>query len=169
MVDDKSGAKLDGVVRHITPRYTVIRQRNSTNCLVPNSMIITKVVRNWHYSRTFIAFEDIYVTVPQTVPADFVRKLLLQVVDEHPYVLKNPTPLVRLVDFADNGYQFMIRGFLSSDKVMDKWDIESQIRLGVVRKLGEVGIPLASPIRVVLPANSIDPKPGQGTGAPDQA
>lgn len=154
VVDSPSTARLSGVVRHITPRYTVVRQRNSTTCLVPNSLLITKVVRNWHYSRTFIAFEDILVPVPQTASADLVRKLLLQVLDEHTYILKNPTPIVRLVDFTNNGYQFMVRGFLSSDKVMDKWEIESQVRLAIVRRLSEAGISLTSPTHVILQSES---------------
>lgn len=140
---------VQGVVRHITPRLTVIRNKNSVTYLVPNSTIITKTLRNWHYSRSFSATDDIALSVAHSVDQEKVRMIMLQALEEHPAILRNPAPIVWLTDITESGYKFMVRGFISSDRIMDKWDIESQIRFALIKKLQSEHIPLAHPIRMV--------------------
>ena len=64
-------------------------------------------------------------------------------------ILKSPAPIVWLYDFVDNGYQFLVRGYLTADKVLEQWDISSQVRLEIVKKLRENGIEIASPTRLI--------------------
>ena len=126
-----------------------MRYRNSTTYVVPNSQVITKAVQNWHYTRTFSAFEDILITVPYDTDPDHVRDLIFQVLDENINVLKNPRPIVRLENFVENGFEFRVRGFITADKILSLFDIASQVRLAIVRKLRTEGIPLAVPTRVL--------------------
>lgn len=143
-----------GVVRQITPRSTIIRRRNSTTLVIPNSHIITKVITNWNYTRTFFAFDDMFITIPYTSNPDFVKKLITQVLEENNNVLKNPAPIVWLHNFTDNGFQFLVRGYLTADKVLDQWDIASNIRLDIIRKLRQANIEVAIPSRLlkIVPA-----------------
>lgn len=143
-----------GVVRHITPRSTIIRTKNSYTYVVPNSMLVTKVIQNWHYSRSFVATDDIEVMIPYSADPEIVKKYLSEVVDQHPMLLKSPVPIIWLTDFSDNGFKFMVRAFLSTDRVMDKWDIESQLRFSIIKKLREKGISLASPVRILTIQNT---------------
>ena len=106
-------------------------------------------VTNWNYSRTYFAFEDMYLTVSYTCDPNCVKELMLDVLDKNVNVLKNPAPIVRLHEFTDNGFQFMIRGFLSPDKVHDQFDIASDVRLELVRVLRAHGIEVGSPTRVL--------------------
>lgn len=138
-----------GVVRHITLRSVVLRIKNSVTVFVPNSQIISKNVMNWNYSRTFFAFDDILLTVPYSTDPSEVKDLILKVLDINTNVLKNPPPTIQLRDFTDNGYQFLIRGFMSSDKVLDQNDIASDIRIELVKKLKSLGIEVGSPTRTV--------------------
>ena len=138
-----------GIVRHITLRSIVLRRNNSVTVIIPNSHIMTKPLTNWNYSRTFFAFEDIFLTVPYMSDPTKVRELILKVLDSNINVLKNPAPIVRLRDFTDNGFQFLIRGFLSPDKVLDQFDIASDIRLELVRVLRTYGYDVASPTRIL--------------------
>lgn len=138
-----------GIVRHITPRSTIVRHKNSLTLIVPNSRIITATVRNWHYSRTFGAFRDIELTLPYSIDPDQARRLMFEVLDNNINILKNPTPIVWLIDFAENGYRFMVRGFLSPDKISEIFEIESQVRLELVRRLTKEGIRIAVPTRVI--------------------
>lgn len=138
-----------GVVRHITPRSVIVRQRNSVTVIVPNSQITTKLIVNWSYSRSYSSFDDFFITVPYSYDAAHVRQLILKVLDENINVLKTPSPIVRLHDFVDNGYQFLIRGFLTADKVYDQWDIASEIRLDIVRVLRDHSIEIAYPTRIL--------------------
>ena len=136
-----------GVVRRITPRSVLIRCRNSTTVIVPNSVVINKNITNWNYTRDFTAFDDILITVSYGSDAILAQKIFLSVLSENPYILKNPKPIVRLDNFDENGYVFMIRGFLSSNYTLDQWDIASDIRLSIIRNLKEAGITIAIPVR----------------------
>jgi small-conductance mechanosensitive channel len=143
MIDDN----VTGVVRHITPRSVVLRRRNSVTVIVPNSQIITRPTTNWNYTRSFFAFNDMLITVPYTADPQAVQQLLFKVLDGNINILKNPAPLVWLNDFTDNGFQFLVRGFLTADKVLEQWEISSQIRLEIVRLLRVQGYDIASPTR----------------------
>lgn len=138
-----------GVVRHITPRSTIVRCKNSYTYVVPNSMIVTKVIQNWHFSRSFVAIEDVEVIVSFSDNPETVKKLLTEVASETASLLKNPAPIIWLTDFADGGYKFILRGFISTDRMMDRWEIESQLRLAIVKKLRGENITIVTSIRVI--------------------
>ena len=138
-----------GVVRHITPRSVVLRRKNSVTIIVPNAQIITRPVINWSYSPTFFALNDIMLTVPYGADPDQVRALITKVLDANINVLKTPVPLVFLWDFVDNGFQFMIRAYLTGDKVLEQWEIASVVRLEIVRALRQAGIRVAVPTRII--------------------
>lgn len=159
-VVDSSNQQILGVVRHITPRSVMIRQRNSVTTIIPNSRIVMNPVLNWSYSRSFIAFDDIMLAIPFTVDPAAVRALILRVMDQNPHILKSPAPVVRLQEFVENGYQFLIRGYLASDKVLDQWDIASEFRLELVKQLRTQGIEIATPVRTIRMApDAGDKKP----------
>ncbi len=140
---------LQGVVRHLTLRSIFIRKNNSVTVIIPNSFIMTRPVVNWNYSRTYFAFEDIHLDVAYSTDPFKVKELLLDVLDRNVNLLKNPPPIVRLHSFTDNGFQFMVRGFLSPDKVHDQFDIASDVRLELVRTLRAHGMDIGSPTRVL--------------------
>ncbi len=152
VLDPLSGdenVSLMGFVRSITPRSIVVRKRNSTTVIIPNSRVVTNPVMNWSYTRGFFAFDDMRLTVPFGVDPSLVRQLMLDVLDKNPHVLKNPAPIVRLDDFNESGYSFLLRGFLTSNKIGEQWDIASDIRLHVVKILRENQIEIASPRRFI--------------------
>lgn len=142
-----------GIVRRITPRSVELRRKNSTSVIVPNVIITTRPMTNWNYARGFIAFEDIMVTVPYKVDPERVRELLIRVLDESKVILKNPRPIVRLENFSELGFVFMVRGYLSSNHTLDMWDIASEVRFAIVKRLYEHGIQLACPVRIIMTGN----------------
>lgn len=140
---------LIGVVRHITPRTVMIRQRNSVTTIIPNSRVIMNPVINWSYSRSFIGFDDMLIAISYTADPTAVRALILSLMDKNPHILKSPAPVVRLHNFLEHGYQFLIRGYLASEKVMEQWDIASDFRFELVKQLKAAGIEIATPVRTV--------------------
>ncbi len=142
-----------GVVRHITPRSVIIRKKNSTTILVPNSHFITNSITNWSYSKTFLAFNDILITVSYNSDPSFVKELIFKTLDAHTAILKNPSPIVMLSDFAENGYEFTLRGYISADKVLDQFAIASDIRIDLVKVLDKHGIEIARPVRYIKNIN----------------
>jgi len=152
-----------GVVRKITARSVVIRRKNSTTVIVPNTRIINQPVVNWNYVRSFIAFDDIMVSVSHKEDPGRVKELLLKVLDESPYVLKSPKPMVRFELFSDVGFTFLVRGFLSSNYTLEQWDIASDVRIEIVRTLRAHGVEIAVPVRVVYERDGVKTSP---TGLP---
>jgi len=139
-----------GVVRKITARSVIVRRKNSTTLVVPNSYVISRSIENWNYVRNFIAFNDINLTVIYKSDPLHTKKVLLRVVESHPNVLKNPKPVIRLDEFSELGYVFLIRGFISSAYTLDQWDIASDIRFSVIKALREEGIEIAVPVRRII-------------------
>ncbi|CDK30906.1 mechanosensitive ion channel domain-containing protein [Candidatus Babela massiliensis] len=140
---------VNGIVRHITLRSVILRRKNSVTIIVPNSQVMSKPVVNWNYSRTYFAFDDILLTVPYKEDAEIVKNLIFKVIDNNINILKNPVPIVWLYNFTDNGYQFLVRGYISFDRVLEQWQIASDIRLSIVKTLRENGIEIASPVRLL--------------------
>ncbi len=139
-----------GVVRHITPRSVIIRTKNSYTVIVPNATIINETVHNWNYSRGFIAFDDIFITVPYSADPLFVKSIIEKVLDANTDLLKSPKPIIRLENFGENGYEFLLRGFLSSNKTLEIWDIASNVRLALVQALQKESIYIALPTRLII-------------------
>lgn len=139
-----------GVVQRITARSVIIRRKNSTTIVIPNSQIIGRPIINWNYVRNFIAFDDIDIFVDYRENADVVRDILYQVVASHPQVLRNPKPVIRLDSFEERGYRFMVRGFVSSVYTLEMWNIASDVRLGILRSLRANNIRVALPVRIIV-------------------
>jgi small-conductance mechanosensitive channel len=135
-----------GVVRKITPRAVILRRKNSTTVVVPNSYVVSKSIENWNYVRNFIAVADIMLFVYFKEDPSRVKEILQQVVEEHAKVLKNPRSIVRLSNFTEYGYEFMVRVFISSAYTLEMWDIGSDIRLLIAKAFRENGIEFAIPM-----------------------
>lgn len=142
-----------GFVRKITPRAVIIRKKNSTTIVIPNAQIINRTITNWNYVRNFIAFDDIFIMITYKEDPQVVKELLHSAVGNHPNVLRNPKPMIRLEDFSEFGYLFLIRGFVSSAFTQDMWDIASDVRLLIIKTLREHNIEVAEYFRVVKNGN----------------
>jgi len=139
-----------GVVRRITPRMVMLRFQNSYTIFVPNSKVVSGQIANWSYTRTFIAFEDMFITVPYTADPTLVKELILQAMESNIHVLRNPRPIVWLNEFGVHGFVFLVRGFLGPDNVLNKWEISSEVRFAIVSLLRKHHIAIAEPIRRVI-------------------
>ncbi len=141
--------EIRGVVRKITPRSVLLRKKNSTMMVVPNSIMTSRPINNWNYTRNFTAFNDITIFIPYKEDPVFVKKLLHKAVDSHPNVLKNPPSVVRLESFGEHGYEFMIRGHISPVYTLEQWNIASDVRLVIIKLLRENNIQIALPVRII--------------------
>ena len=146
-----------GVVRRITPRSVVLRRQNSYSIIVPNSRIIREVVNNWDYSRSYIAFPDIVVSVRYFEDPAKVKELLLQAIQGTNNILNTPVPVIRLEEFTTNGFTFLVRAFISSEKTLEQWDIASNVRFAIVKTLREHGIDLSFPVQIMYVKKDTEP------------
>ncbi len=135
-----------GVVRKITPRSVILRRKNSTTIIVPNAYVISKSIENWNYVRNFIALHDITLFVYYKEDPAKIKAILHAAVESHHNILRNPRSIIRLSNFSEYGYEFMVRCFVSSAYTLEMWDIGSDIRLLISKAFKENEIEFAVPI-----------------------
>ncbi len=141
--------QVSGVVRHITPRSVIIRKENSVTIIIPNSHVITRPFKNWTFSPTFLGLDNIYLIIPYTYDPERIKVVIARVLDMNPHILKTPTPVIRLEDFAPDGFQFLVRGYITADKVLDRSEIASQVRFDLIKTFNAEKIEMAYPTRLV--------------------
>lgn len=150
----KIDEQTSGVVRKITPRSVIIRQKNSTTIVVPNAQVLSQAIFNWNYVSGFIAIDDILVNISYKEDPDRVLKIIRSAVELHSNILKSPQATVRLNQFGEYSFIFLIRAYVSSHYTLDKWDIASALRLLIVRELRSNGIDITVPARIMISSNS---------------
>jgi potassium efflux system protein len=98
----------EGYVRRISVRATEIETFDRASVIIPNSELITGVVKNWtHGNPTGRIICKIGVS--HGSDPDQVREILLGCARDHPLVLQTPPPRAFLVAFGDNALQFELR------------------------------------------------------------
>ncbi|MEL7532368.1 MAG: mechanosensitive ion channel domain-containing protein [Bacteroidota bacterium] len=100
-----STLKLEGKVKEIKLRTTVVETLDNITVIVPNSKITKTNVVNWTYNDRETRFK-INVGVAYGSDLSLVRKALLASADSHGKVLRKPTPVVRFVDFGASSLDF---------------------------------------------------------------
>ena len=75
--------------------------------IIPNHLYLTNSLYNWTENGTETR-ENVEVGVAYGSDILLVKKILLQVADSHPLVLKNPGPIVLFTNFADSSLNFKL-------------------------------------------------------------
>ena len=92
-------------VREISLRYsTTVITNDNMAIIVPNADFITQRVTNWSYEDPRVRFAS--RSVSPTTDLSELRKLMLEVADEHPKALKDTKPELFFVGFGDISLNF---------------------------------------------------------------
>ena len=97
-----------GDVIEIGARSTTVLTNDNIAIIVPNTKFISENVVNWKYTGEKIRFR-VPVSVAYGSDVRLVEKLLLEIAKENPDVLDDPVPVVRFLEFGDNGLLFELR------------------------------------------------------------
>jgi len=146
---DNLHGDISGVVRKITPRAVILRRRASYAVIIPNSKLTRSVIYNWNYSHNYFGFDDMVITISYDSDPELARSILLKILDENELILKSPAPVVRIENFAVNGYDVRVRGYLSTSQVLNQWEIRGNIRRVILKEFKKHNIQLAPPIQEI--------------------
>jgi len=102
-----------GDVVDISARATTINTNDNITIIVPNSQFISNTVINWSHNDRNIRFW-IPVGVAYKEDPAIVKRLLLEVANEHPGVLQNPAPDVVFDAYGDSSLNFFLLVWISS-------------------------------------------------------
>jgi small-conductance mechanosensitive channel len=136
---------VEGNVVNIGARSTTVLDNDNIAVIVPNSKFITDNVVNWKYNNNEVRFR-IPVSVAYGSDARQVESLLLEVADREPDVLQLPPPVVRFLEFGDNGLLFELRAW-SSSLVDRKGKLISQLNFSIYERFTEEGVAFPFPQR----------------------
>src|SRR5262249_46623963 len=147
---------------------TEIETFDRASVIVPNSELITGVVKNWTHgnpSGRIIC----KVGVSYGSDADQVREILLACARDHPLVLDVPAPRAFLVAFGDSALAFERRGVVAHvDKGLP---VKSALHFEILRRFRAAGIETPFPqqeVRLLRDASGAEP-PRPAEPGPDHA
>jgi small-conductance mechanosensitive channel len=150
---------LEGDVKRINVRATEIEMPDRSKLIVPNSDLISKVVRNvTHGGAT--GRVRIVLKIDDSADPAAVSSLILARLNGHPEVLKEPAAAVYLSNVVDGALEFTAFAYVASPRAVYK--TRSDLLFQIVPDLKAQGIALSNSTPVVnvgLSDRSIEPAP----------
>ncbi|OQY51181.1 MAG: hypothetical protein B6240_00230 [Desulfobacteraceae bacterium 4572_87] len=130
-----------GVVEKVTIRNTLVRTRDDTTMLIPNSNLVSmpfvNMSRNNRAVRLIVAVGAAYDSDP-----DLVKRLMMAAAQERAGVLKHPAPRVRFEGFQDSSLDFRIKFWVDFD---GSKRIASDLRFAILKKFREHSVEISFP------------------------
>jgi potassium efflux system protein len=136
----------EGWVRRIRVRATEIETFERASVIIPNSELITGVVKNWTHANTMGRI-ILKIGVDYASDPEQVRDLLLECAQANPQVVDVPPPRALLLAFGDNALEFELRCVV---KDFD-WSliVKSDLYFAILKRLRAAGIRIPAPQREV--------------------
>jgi potassium-dependent mechanosensitive channel len=134
----------EGYVTKISVRATQIETFDRATVIVPNSDLISGVVKNWMHSN-LMGRVRVTVGVSYSADPEKVRDVLLKCAEEHPSVLREPQPRVYFHDFGASSLDFELRAYINNVDV--SLITRSDLRFAIHKELKEAGIEIPFPQR----------------------
>lgn len=136
---------VQGNVTSISFRATQVLTNDNISIIVPNSEFISSKVINWSHNDRNIRFR-IPIGVSYNEDPDKIRKILLDVADRNPHILKKPEPNVLFDEYADSSLNFYLAVWTSTHT--DKPRIlKSELYFEIFRKFKEHNVEIPFPQR----------------------
>ncbi|MCX5571427.1 DUF3772 domain-containing protein [Kaistia nematophila] len=129
----------EGTVKRINVRATEIETFDRATVIVPNSSLITGVVKNM-VLRDRSGRVVVPVTVSKLADAEQVKAILLDCAKGHSLVLRYPEPIVLFLNFGEKSLDFELRCYLAD--IATGATVRSDLRFAILSKLKEADVAL---------------------------
>lgn len=136
----------EGRVLRIHVRATEIETGDRANVIIPNSELITQVVKNRTHTDTF-ARVVVPVGVAYGSDVGKVRDILLDIAKAHPHIMRTPAPTVFLTGFGESAINFELGWVVRN--IGDGAGIKSDICFSILERFHAEGIEMPYPKRVI--------------------
>lgn len=132
---------LQGVVRKISVRATTVETFDNAIIFVPNSEFVSNRLINWTRNGRIVR-REVAIGVAYGTDPKLVERLLVEVAQSVPQIVRRPQPFVLFMDFADSTLNFVLRYW--SD-IGTATDAASAIRHRIVEVFAEHQVEIAFP------------------------
>jgi small-conductance mechanosensitive channel len=148
----------EGFVRRIRVRATEVETFERASVIVPNSDLITGVVKNWTHGNV-LGRITVKVGVGYDSDPEAVRDILFAAAADHPLVLKEPKPTVLFTSFGDSALDFELRCIVRD--IQQSYSVRSDLNFVVLKRFRQAGIDIPFPQRVVHFAGALPGTPAK--------
>ncbi|ABM01348.1 mechanosensitive ion channel [Shewanella amazonensis SB2B] len=139
-----SAAGVTGRVSHMSLVSTTIKTLDNQRLIIPNNKIWGDTINNItaeHHRRVDMTFGISYAD-----NVEHAEKILLDIVNSHPKVLKDPGVTVRLHLLGESSVDFVVRPWVRPD---DYWEVYWDVTKAVKQRFDAEGITIPFPQRDV--------------------
>jgi small-conductance mechanosensitive channel len=147
----------EGWVRRVRVRATEIETFDRATVIIPNSELITGVVKNWTHANT-LGRIVIKVGVAYDSDPDQVRDVLVEVAKGHLQIVQTPPPSALLVAFGETALAFELRCIVTN--VESGSSVKSDLHFAIIKRFREVGIRIPYPKPELQAAEAAEATPG---------
>ena len=142
-----------GSVEDISLISTIIRTYDGLYVRIPNQSVFTTNITNYvaNVARRF----EYVVGIRYSDDADQAIPIIKDIIQEHPFALKNPAPMVFVDTLGDNAVNIIVRIWAPST---DWYGVKTELLWIIKKTLEENGIEIAFPQRTIWFANELNKK-----------
>lgn len=133
----------DGIVSDIRARSTTITSRDNISIIVPNSNFITSNVINWSHRDPKVRLHLPLGIEMTASKLDLAKKVLLEIAEENPEVLRKPEPSVWFTSFGASSFNLELIIWIPSP--IRRHFIISDLNFEIAKKFHEYDIDLTYP------------------------
>ena len=139
-----------GKVENIMLRTTRAVTRDNKVLIIPNHKFLTSILYNWTENGT-LTKESIHFGVAYDTDVNLLEKIVIEIANAHPNILKRPEPFLIFEDFGDSALMFQL--IFSMNKSFEANIVKSDLRFKIFEKLKAINIEIPFPQRVVTLKN----------------
>ncbi|CAN5169575.1 mechanosensitive ion channel [soil metagenome] len=140
--DTVSIDKYTGVVTQIRTRYTLLRNADGSEAIVPNEMAIAQVVQNRTRLDKKAALQS-QLRIAYASDVDRALALMIEAAKQQPRALETPPPQAYLTEFAHEGFVLTVE-FTVANPDDGKSNVISDVNLAIWRRFTAEGITFAT-------------------------
>lgn len=129
-----------GTVAEISVIYTVLTTPDNKRITIPNGTLMNSTIVNYTCEPTRRV--DLTFSVARDSSSETVKEILTKVLTEHPLVMSDPEPTVRLSSCGDSALLYAVRGWCKTE---DYWTVYLDVLEAGKRALDEAGIEIPFP------------------------
>jgi small conductance mechanosensitive channel len=128
-------ADVEGTVERIETMFTTFRTFDNKQVIIPNSKITVSVITNYSAMQTRLLDLKYVVGYGEDIAA--VKRVLGDLVEEHPLVLKEPEPVIVFGEYKEMGIVVGVKVWCKTD---DYWTLYFDMQEKVKPAFDEAGI-----------------------------
>jgi small-conductance mechanosensitive channel len=146
----------EGRVQRIHVRATEIVTGDTASVIIPNSELITGVVKNWTHANTFSRI-TVKVGVAYDSDVEKVRDILLDIARSHPRLMPSPSPSAVITGLGENAIMFELGGVVRN--IGDGGGVKSDLYFSILSRFRAEGIRIPYPQREIAVREGGEPEP----------